>query len=253
MVKIEPTQENLGTEILKFCKEYLIPPEFFPRIISDQKVLPMLRGKGMEYSAYLVLKSLLGEAEWSVQKLNLAAQPGIQDEDVTITHNRTGIKLKVESKSAVRGSFSLGQRSRDYRNIPHFKVKSHRSRSNIKKRKTSNDKYSVNDFDLILSNPENAVYEGNTMTEGFELIHDDEAIKYLKEWYGVSKDRDLIFAAYSDWRFVFPTDIAEKGFIPRTPFVNFENDPNWHFVREIEAKLTELIRLRRGQKSRSSK
>ena len=253
MVKIVLTIESMGTAILDFCRKYLIPPEYFLRIINDQKVIPMLRGKGMEYSAYLALSEVLDENEWSVQKLNLAAQTGSPDEDITITHRRSGIKLKIESKSAVRGSFSLGERSRDYKGIPHFKVKSHRSRSTISKIESGNDRYSVEDFDVIISNPENSIYQGNTASEGFQLLHDERAIEFIKRKYGVNTQEELSHATYSDWRFVLPKDIAENGFIPRTPYVLFENDPHWHSLKEIEAILTELIRLQRERKPRSSK
>jgi len=79
-----------------------------------------------------LLNSLLDHSEWSVQKLNLLPSPGISDEDISITHLRTGKIIKVESKNAVRGSISTGKRARIHK-VPHFKVKCHRSRSNLKK------------------------------------------------------------------------------------------------------------------------
>lgn len=253
MAKIELTPEYIGSQILAYCQKHLIPLEYFFRIIYDQKVVPMLRGKGMEYSAYLVLRDILDEQEWSVQKLNLAAQANIPDQDITVTHRRTGIRLKFESKSAVRESFTLGKRTKKLKNIPHFNVKSHRSRSNISKRKKGNDRYLASDFDVILSNPENAIYQGNTASEGFELLHDEEAVKFLMKFYKVNTPDKLPHAAYSDWRFVLPPDIAEGGFIPRTPYVKLENDPHWHSLNQLEAKLTDLVQRRRPQKTRSSK
>ena len=254
MAKEKLTPENIGKEILRFCATYLIPPQFFLRIIGDQKVVPMLRGKGMEFSAYLVLKDLLDEREWSVQKLNLAAQANAPDEDISVTHNRTGVRLKIESKSAVRGSFKLGIQSKKFKGIPHFMVKCHRSRSNTKKLGDGegNDKYTIDDFDVILSNPENAIYEGNTMGEGFELINDKKAVEFLMNRYDVTIKEELIQAVYADWRFVFPTDIVKDGFIPRTPYVQLDDDPHWHPVEDIEERLTELIRNRHFHKPRSS-
>lgn len=76
----------------------------------------------MEYNAFLFLDNILPRSIWSVQKLNLNAQTGTYDEDISITHRRTGIILKVESKSSVRGSISDGKRSRNLK-VPHFSKK----------------------------------------------------------------------------------------------------------------------------------
>src|SRR5215210_7283132 len=138
---------KLANELLKYSKKFNISLDYLFAILEDQKVTPMIRGKAMEYNAFLLLDAGLPKAVWSVQKLNLNAQPGAYDEDISITHRRTGVILKVESKSAVRGSISAGARSR-IMNEAHFKVKSHRSRSNIKLAGTSNDRYSVDSFDI---------------------------------------------------------------------------------------------------------
>jgi hypothetical protein len=92
---------NLGKELADYCIKYSIPLEYFFEIANDQKVVPMLRGKGMEYNVYLLLKQILNQREWIVTKLNLSAQPGILDKDISITHRRTEIELIVESKSII--------------------------------------------------------------------------------------------------------------------------------------------------------
>lgn len=104
---------KLAGKLLKYCKKFNIPLEFLFEILEDQKVSPMIRGKAMEYNAFLMLEQILPRTTWSVQKLNLNAQTGMYDEDISITHRRTGIILKVESKSTVRGSMSDGKRSRN--------------------------------------------------------------------------------------------------------------------------------------------
>lgn len=103
---------ELGKRLLEYCSKYFIPAEHLFEILNDQKVTPMIRGKATEFNAYELLRSLLNENEWSVQKLNLSAQPGSPDQDISITHKRTGIILKVESKNAVRGSMTCGIRCR---------------------------------------------------------------------------------------------------------------------------------------------
>ena len=45
--------------------------------------------------------------------------------------------------------------------------------------------------------------------------------------------------------------IAIDGFIPRTPFVELENDQNWRPVSEIEQVLLEVVRIRRNNQTAS--
>jgi hypothetical protein len=231
---------KLADDLLKYCKKFNISLEYLFAILEDQKVTPMIRGKAMEYNAFLLLDAGLPKAVWSVQKLNLNAQPGVYDEDISITHRRTGIILKVESKSAVRGSMSLGARSR-VMNEAHFKVKSHRSRSNIKLAGTSNDRYSVDSFDVLISNTSNAIFEGNTVGEHLEIVHDEKIKEMLYEFYEVENYIDLIAKCESDWRFCIPKDIAVDGFIPRTPYVRLREDVNWKPIAEIEERLLQVV------------
>lgn len=235
---------QLGIKLVDYCNKYLIPVQYVFDILNDQKVTPMTRGKAMEYNVFLLLKAQLNQSEWSVEKLNLSAQSGTPDEDISITHRRTGIILKVESKSAVRGSMSNGERSRICRGIPHFKVKCHRSRSNISLSETTNDSYSQDAFDLIITNPLNAIYQGKTVGEDLELIHNESVVRILYSQYSVSNKEDLFTAISRDWRFVLPTSIAVDGFIPRTPYVLLTNDPHWLPIGQVESKLLDIVRGR---------
>jgi len=65
---------NLSTKILEYCNKFDIPLEYLFEILEDQKVTPMIRGKAMEYNAFLPLDKQLPKNIWSVQKLNLNAQ-----------------------------------------------------------------------------------------------------------------------------------------------------------------------------------
>lgn len=235
---------KLAEELLKYCKKFNVPIEFLFEILEDQKVTPMIRGKAMEYNAFLLLDKILPRTTWSVQKLNLNAQTGVYDEDISITHRRTGVILKVESKSAVRGSVSDGQRSRNLK-VPHFLVKSHRSRSNIKLAGSSNDRYSVDSFDVLITNTSNAVFQGNTVGEHLEVIHDEKVKKVLYDFYKVNSDKNLITACENDWHYCIPKDIAVDGFIPRTPYVKLDNDDNWKPLSRIEERLLEVVEEKR--------
>lgn len=235
---------KLAEKLLKYCKKFSVPLEFLFEILEDQKVTPMIRGKAMEYNAFLLLEQILPRATWSVQKLNLNAQTGTNDEDISITHRRTGIILKVESKSAVRGSISDGKRSRNLK-VPHFLVKSHRSRSNIKLAGSSNDRYSVDSFDVLITNTSNAIFEGNTVGEYLEVVHDENLKNLLYEFYSAATEEELITACESDWRYCIPKDIAVDGFIPRTPYVKLENDSNWKPLVLIENRLLDVVEEKR--------
>ena len=240
---------RLGEQLLNYADKFNVPIPFLFEILEDQKVTPMIRGKAMEYNAFLLLDKILSKAAWSVQKLNLNAQPGIHDEDISITHRRTGVILKVESKSAVRGSATPGIRTKLKKQG--FNVKCHRSRSNIKLAETSNDRYSVNSFDVLLTNSSNAVFQGNTVGEGLEIIHDKPTKEMLYKIYNVKNDNELRKATENDWRFVIPKDIAIDGFIPRTPFVSFENDPFWKPISDIEEKLLSVVESKRKNQTAS--
>lgn len=237
---------QIYNSVVEYCERYNIPLGNLMDILEDQKVLPMIRGKATEYIAAVVLKKLLSR-NWQVQKLNLNAQPGMYDEDISITHSKTGYRLKVEAKNAVRGSFKLGT-PRTHIKKPHYKVKCHRSRSNISKRNTTNDRYLVDDFDLIICNVSNAIFQGGTLGDNLELLHNKEAVLYLKEYYGVSTEREVIRCSYDDWRCCFPRAIAQDdGSIPRTPSVKLVDDDNWFSLKELEPQLLpelEAIRSR---------
>ena len=246
----ESEKLQLAERILVFCHKFNVPLEFLFEILEDQKVTPMIRGKAMEFGAFRLLDSALARSAWSVQKLNLNAQQGVYDEDITITHRRTGVILKVESKSSVRGSFSDGTRSRTMKR-PHFHVKCHRSRSNISLAGTSNDRYSVDSFDVVVTNTSNAIFQGNTVGEELEVVHDERLRAILLNHYNAQTLHELIDACYRDWRFAIPSDIGVDGFIPRTPIVALEDDPFWRPISEIEERITQVVDAKRSTKHSS--
>ncbi len=235
---------KLGQKIYNYANKFYIPLDYLFEILEDQKVVPMIRGKAMEYNAYLLLDKHLPKNVWGVQKLNLNAQTGVHDEDISITHRRTGVILKVGSKSSVRGSIKDGT-GRSKIKKAGFNVKCHRSRSNLKKANTSNDRYSVDCFDVLITNTANAIYQGNTVGEELEIIHKKELKEMLFNFYKVQTDEKLKIACEQDWRFAIPQDIAINGFIPRTPFVELENDPKWITISQLEERLSKVVENKR--------
>lgn len=223
--------------IQEYCNTYNIPQESLLDILEDQKVLPMIRGKATEYIGVVVLKRTLDRRDWLVEKLNLNPQPGTYDEDITITFRRTGHRLKAETKNAVRGRFSLGTRQTK---SPHFSVKCHKSRSNFTKQ--YNDKYTKDDFDVLLCNVSNAIFRGKSLDRGLPLIDDTAAISWLKNFYNISTDDELRRKCYDDWRVCLPITIAQQdGTLPRNPRVLMQDDPHWFKLDQLPMNLRTLI------------
>ncbi|HMS71271.1 MAG TPA: hypothetical protein PKD18_24175, partial [Saprospiraceae bacterium] len=117
--------------------------------------------------------------------------------------------------------------------------------SNIKLAGSSNDRYSVDSFDILVTNTSNAIFEGNTVGEHLEVVHDENLKNLLYEFYSASTDEELITACESDWRYCIPKDIAVDGFIPRTPYVTLESDVNWKPLASIEDRLLEVVEEKR--------
>lgn len=243
MTSNQPDYERLGRDLEAYCKKYSIRLDDFFQILNDQKVIPMLRGKAAEYDAVFALRQILPAQVWIVNKLNLNPQPGINDQDIGVTHRRTGIQIIIETKSAVRGSMSTGTRTRKYK-VPHFNVKCHRSRSNT--RLIYNDRYLATEFDVIVSTPTNALFKGGTVGEDFELVSEPGLLDILYSYYNVSDIPSLIDAANKDWRFVLPSAIAEEveGYqvIPRTPSVLLFNELNWLPLSQIPPVLETIVK-----------
>ncbi len=235
-------------KINEYCVKYNIPLEHLSEILEDQKVLPMIRGKATEYNAFKLLTSSLDSSRWIVQKLNLNAQANQPDEDISITNKRSGDRLKVETKNAVRGSFQLGTQRHKIKE-PHFRVKIHKSRSNISRVDTTNDRYLLGEFDLVVCNLSNALFARATLEDNLVLIEDDESVKYLKKQFNVTSNEELIQNSYDKWYCCFPhTIVSEDGSIPRSPAVLLDNDPNWFDADELEnVLLDELKRIRKAR------
>lgn len=243
--------EDMLDKLQSYCYKYKIPEEFLFDILEDQKVVPMIRGKATEYQVYNLLKGLLNPHEWVVSKLNLNAQSGMHDEDVTITHQRTGVIIKVECKNASRGSMKVGTsrtRRTEYKDKVYCTIKCHKSRSDLSKADTTNDRYMEEDFDIIISNLSNAVIAGATYSEKFELIKNEKVLERVTAYYHCLNEYQSVFdSAFQDWRFAFSHEIAENGVIPRTPYVMLEGDPVWKPIAKITDYLEDFARAKRKQ------
>ena len=243
--------ENIEVKIQQYCKKYNIPIQYLVEILEDQKVVPMIRGKASEYNGTLFLQNhFKNSIDWIVTKFNLNPQPDMNDQDLTIIHRKTAIPIRVEVKNATRDSFTDGYRSRDCK-IPHLTIKCHKSRSNIKKADSTNDRYLLGDFDLIMSNTSNSIIVSGTKTlEDFAITDNEAHLKVLYEYYRVNNKQDLIEKCYDDWRFAVPEDIVmADGSIPHNPVVLLDSskDPNWFTSHRLEDKLLEIVKRKQLQ------
>lgn len=255
MASTKENYQKIGERIEVFCLKYNLPFDNFFDILNDQKVVPMLRGKGMEYNAFITISLLLDPNQWTVHKLNPNPNQGRPDQDISVIHKKSSIRLGIESKSAVRGSMTLGLRTRIIRKKTHFKVKCHRSRSNLKKVGKGNDRYRPDDFDVIVTTPSNSLFKGATISDSLEFLDDTELGVYLSTHYNVQNIAEKILdATDNDWRFVLPSQIVDKdGFIQRTPYVHLTQDPNWQPMSELQTKLEEIVQGKWDQGRKKSR
>ncbi len=223
---------HIFSGIDEYCETYNISREHLLDTLQDQKVLPIIRGKITEYIGAAVLRQALDSREWLVE-LNL--QQGVYD-NISITHRRTGKRLKAETKTALRGKFSMGIRSVP---APHFIVRCYKPRSNFLK--VHDDRYKVGDFDVLLTNVSNSIFRGHSLDRGLPLIRNETPLNWLKTFYGASNDDELRRYSYDDWRACLLRTISlEDGTIPRTPKVLMVGDANWFGLGSLQDNLLQL-------------
>jgi len=243
-------------KVKNICKEYNIPFEYLPDIINDPKVIPMIRGKGFEFSVMLALQNLLPNDQWEVNKPFTNPQLGSHDVDVRVTHKATGKIIRVECKLAKKESYRFFKT----RNEIEIKVKCMRSRTlgqekvkelarkwQIQEELLSihNDQYLPKDFDVVITSIGNAFYRTNERTKRYEWQPTKEEQDFLKKLYpsqGASlSDEDLKNFAFKKMYVARTQDLAirqnsgqgrctrrkckEKdncGFIPNYPIIRFD-------------------------------
>ncbi len=98
---------KLSRDVVAYCEKYNIPIGHLVDVISDLKVIPMIRGKAFEFSAADRLRSMLNRKTWLVRQLLLNAQQGTHDIDVSVKRIRDNKEVKVECKLAKNGSFRI--------------------------------------------------------------------------------------------------------------------------------------------------
>lgn len=148
--------------IKSYCKKYNIPLVYLAEIVSDPKVIPMIRGKAFEFSAMLRLQNILPKSDWTVDKPIMNAQFGLHDMDVRVVHKKTKTIIGVECKLAGKGTFRTLKNGDST-----IRVKCMRSRTlgdnkaaelaaklglDTELLRVHNDQYVPTDFDVVLRN-----------------------------------------------------------------------------------------------------
>jgi hypothetical protein len=245
--------ENWITQVKSYCEKYNIPLDYLAEIISEPKVIPMVRGKAFEFSAMLQLQNMLPTSEWIVDKLVMNAQFGLHDMDVRITHIKTQKVIGVECKLAGKGSFKILKNG-----DAQMRVKCMRSRTLGDNKanelaakigiepvllKVHNDQYLPTDFEVVITSIANAFYETDEETSFFEWQPTELGDQFLKRLGGES-NTDLQYFAYNQLYLATSKDLAittkngikctrgacpnpqNCGFIPNYPLITFPKDSN---------------------------
>lgn len=98
-------EDALIKDIKDYCEYYNLPLKHLVEIISDLKVVPMLRGKGFEFTASDAIRKRLKSDEWDVSNPIINAQSEVQDIDVLVTRRKDGRRIRIECKLARNNSF----------------------------------------------------------------------------------------------------------------------------------------------------
>jgi hypothetical protein len=155
--------------VREYCRYFSVPMDHLVDVISDLKVVPMIRGKGFEYFVADYLRTHLQPPdEWEVTNPNVNPQLSSHDTDVTVRRTKGGSTITIECKLAGKGSLL----TRHVR--PQMKVKCMRSRTvgdsmaadkmaeryGVDRSLLLNhkDNYREIDFDFVITSLENAMW-----------------------------------------------------------------------------------------------
>jgi hypothetical protein len=245
------SDEKWISEVKSYCSKYNVPVDFLAEIISDPKVIPMIRGKAFEFSTMLKLQEILPKSEWIVDKPYMNAQFGIHDMDVRIIHIATQKTIGIECKLAAKGSFKITKNGDSQ-----IKVKCMRSRTLGDKKANElalkigidpyllnvhNDQYLQTDFEVVITSIANAFYETDDDTAFFEWKPTELGNAFLKKistdspydlqgfafnQLYIASTKNLIISKENGVNCTRKTcpNPSDCGFIPNYPIITFSNN-----------------------------
>lgn len=177
-------------KIKEYCKKYDIALNYLVEVISDLKVIPMIRGKSFEYTVSDMLKNTLSQ-KWKVENLNINAQQGVHDVDVLVTRISDKKKIRVECKLTKNDSFAISG------NVAELRVKCMRSRTfsdnpaatrmaqnygvNRNSLLIHADSYREQDFDFVITSLGNSLW--TTINEKYVFNGNKQQYDFLKHLF----------------------------------------------------------------------
>ena len=275
---------NKNNKIFKnvkyYCDYYNIPFEHIVDVISDLKVIPMLRGKGFEYTISDILKKILPRDKWEIKNPNINAQSEVHDVDVYIKRKSDEKKIRIECKLAKKDSISFNK-------CYQFQVKCMRSRTisdNEMATRMANkygvtresilahaDNYREDDFDFVITSMGNAFW--TTGDNGSYIFKaDKEQTQELSKLFPkIFSNKDslekfrkkvsnfIIFTKSSNITVCQENKIVctrkrciKKGtskyckFIPNYPIINLKELSSgqgaWKLLIEIESEINKMLK-----------
>lgn len=262
-------------KIRKYCKRYDIAIKHLLDIISDLKVIPMIRGKSFEFSVSDLLKSKLPK-DWKVENLNINAQQGTHDIDVLVTRTQDNKKIRVECKLTKNDSFQMNQ------NIAEIRVKCMRSRTfsdNLAAARMAMhykiskdqvlihaDSYREQDFDFVITSLGNSMW--TTIKEEYLFNGNLEQFNLLKSLFpsGFKNFKKFQREAFNFLMFARSSDLIVSpknnlkctrkkckdkgtnvncGFIPNYPTINLNDIAKstgpWKRIQDIESAFNNFL------------
>ncbi len=240
---------NWVEEIKSYCEEYQIPIEYLADVLSEPKVVPMIRGKAFEFTALLALRRTLPSDEFDVVKTPMNAQSGFHDEDVVVFHKPTQTRITIECKLSAKGRFKhtktgyqIGVKCMRSRTLGEGRVGQLAPLWGISEEQLAihNDQYLPSNFDIVLTSLGNAFYETDEQSGKFIWSPSADAVKFLRELKGDNIDlkefafnriylaRSLDLAIHEKNKITCTrkkcSDKQNCGFIPNYPLIAFDED-----------------------------
>lgn len=252
-------------QVEEFCHRYNISISHLAQILHEPKVIPMIRGKGFEYSVMDTLQKILPSNEWRITKAALAEEASFHDTDIRVFHKRTGKVVRVECKLAKKQGYRLYPDGHSEvrvkcmrsRTLGNAKVKELAPKLGVDNKVLSihNDQYLPSDFDIVITSIGNAFYRTDKATGLYEWKPNDREKRFLEKLQA-SDEISLKDMAYRLMFVARTKDLAAKssttitctrkqcknktncGFIPNYPIIYFDattNRPTNNWVPISEA------------------
>ena len=244
---------NWQQRLEEYCQKYNIPIEYLADTLNEPKVVPMIRGKGFEYTVMLALQGILPQNEWRVSKASILEETSFHDTDIRVFHKRTGKGIRLECKLAKKegyrsypdGHSQIRVKCMRSRTLGTAKVKELAPKLGVSEQSLSvhNDQYVPADFDIVVTSIGNAFYSTDKKTGLYEWKPTKAEEGFLHE-LGVPSPKDLKDFAFQRMYLARSQDLVASpktrivcsrkecknktncGFIPNYPVIHFDAKTN---------------------------